>query len=82
MYEASGDNFDLMIAEQIVNNIAHMDIGEVADCDGLLGPDLWKTLTELERNFLFRRTVDRLVNEGTLDLEFADCDGYILYRKT
>ena len=83
MYVAINENTEELVSEHAINRVARMKAGDVTNSEELFGKAVWHSLTDLEKHYLFMRTLDMLVNEGGLDLEFAgvDADGQTLYRK-
>ena len=83
MYVPTNESTEELVSEHAINRVARMKAGNVTNCKELFGKAVWYNLTDLEKHYLFMRTLDMLFNEGDLDLEFAgeDDEGQTLYRK-
>jgi hypothetical protein len=60
-----------------------METDDLIDNEELFGTILWNRLTQLEREYLFERTMLKLVEIEVIPLEIAEYDDEenIIYRK-
>lgn len=68
------DDFNVLAIPHIMGNISKLETGDLIDEEGLFGIHLWDKLTELEKEFLFRRSLHQLVMTGEIGLEFLGTD--------
>ena len=68
------DDFNVFAIPHIMGNTSRMETGDLSDEEGLFGSHLWGKLTWLEREFLFRRSLQQLAETGEIGLEYAGTD--------
>ena len=78
------DYFNVILIEHVAYAIARMDTGDLTNDEGLLGVDVMSRLTLMEREYLLKRSMIRLVKSLDIRLEIAEIDeeGNATYRKT
>ena len=78
------DYFNVMLIEHVAYAIARMNTGDLTNDEGLLRVDVMSRLTLMEREYLLKRSMIRLVKSLDIRLEIAEIDeeGNATYRKT
>ena len=77
------DDHMQFINDTVMEQAEKAKSGEVRDCEGWIGPDVWGLAPPSERRHVFGRPLAMLVAQGRLPLEFIGFDSkrHNLYRK-
>ena len=67
-------NDDALLLEHISEPISKMTPGDETDCEGLIAPEVWKSVPAIERRYAFGRPISRLVAQGKVPLVLSHFD--------
>ena len=76
-------NDDALLLEHISEPISKMTPGDETDCEGLIAPEVWKSVPAIERRYAFGKPVARLVAQGKVPLVLSNYDSkrHNVYRR-
>ena len=71
------------LRQHIMEFISPMKPGDETDCEGLIAPEVWKSVPAIERRYAFGKPVARLVAQGKVPLVLSNYDSkrHNVYRR-